>query len=393
MSFRLSRIVLIPCSKDIGSSFSKNKTVSPSVSGESRGRMVMLPGQTPEGEYILSILLKCTYNIVAGRPCARADEDREIIPGDVPWGNPMNTTVRFESDFVPYKLATDVVINGRAYAPEGKPTEMCTVTLQIDDHRKDVLVIGDRKVHLDNNRTPVFSDPAPFETMDLLYERAYGGIDVYSDKKTAYPYPRNTMGRGFIVAGTETGMEHLELPNLEDPADLLTPDRLLVEEYSRWEDQPMPVGFGWFSKYWRPRSELAGIMPADRPVEQELRKAYSKFVPKDQRGAYLKHGIRDMDFRFFNGASPGLVMPYLRGDEMINTANLGPEGMISFSLPGDRPAIGVDIGEGMKSTEVVVHTVMIHMEERQVDILWRGALPYPGPDWLVEMKKLEIAVT
>lgn len=107
----------------------------------------------------------------------------------------------------------------------------------------------------------------------------------------------------------------------------------------------------------------------------------------------MKNGIRDMDFRFFNGASPGLVMPYLRGNENIATANLSPEGIVPFSLPGDRPRIGLDIGQGLKQTTVVIHTVMIHMEEYQVDIVWRGALPYPGPDWLVEMKKLEIVVT
>ena len=369
------------------------ETVPPSESDASQGASVLLPGQSPEGEYILSVLLKRTYDIVPGRPCVRAEEDRPVIPGDVPWGNPMNSTVRFESDFVPYKPATDVVINGKAYAPKGKPTTACSVAIKIADRRKDVRVIGDRKAFFGKKTSPAFSDPVPFTTMDLRYERAYGGIDVYSDKKTSYPYPRNPLGRGFIVANTKQGIENLELPNLEDPNDLLTPDRLCVSEYSRWQDQPMPAGLGWFSKYWRPRAELAGIMPADRPVEQELRKAYSAFLPADQRSHYMKNGIRDMDFRFFNGASPGLVMPYLTGNEGIATANLAAEGIVSFSLPGDRPEIGLDIGEGVKQTKVVIHTVMIHMEERQVDIVWRGAIHYPGPEWLVEMKKLEIVVT
>ena len=358
-----------------------------------RGHTVMLPGQTPEGDYILSILLKRTYDILPGQPCVRADEDRPIIPGDVPWGNPMNTTVRFESDFVPYKVATDVVVNGKAYAPKGRPAETCTVTVMIADRRKEVLVIGDRRVYLADNQAPAFTDPAPFKAMDLRYERAYGGIDVYSDKQTSYPYPRNMLGRGFIVANTEAGLKHLKLPNLEDPADRLTPDRLFVTDYPRWEGQPMPAGLGWFSKYWRPRAELAGIMLADRPVEQALRKAYSQFLPKEQKGPYMEHGIPDMDFGFFNGASPGLVMPYLAGDEIIDTLHLCREGFLSFSLPGDMPGIEVDIGEGLTPTDVVIHTVMIHMEERQADILWRGALPYPGPDWLVEMKKLDIVVT
>ena len=367
-------------------------TVPPAESDATHGATVLLPGQTPQGEYILSVLLKRTYDVVPGRPCVRSEADRPVIPGDVPWGNPLNSAVQFESDFIPYKLATDVVVNGKAYAPNGKPTTACTVSIDVADHRKEVRVIGDRKVFFDKNAPPAFSDPVPFTTMELRYERAYGGIDVYSDKKTSYPYPRNTLGRGFIVENTKAGIENLELPNLEDPKDLLTPDRLCISEYSRWQEQPMPAGLGWFSKYWRPRAELAGIMPADRPVEQELRKAYSAFLPADQRIHYLKNEILDMDFRFFNGASPGLVMPYLEGNEVITTTNLGAEGMISFSLPGDRPEIGLDIGGGLKPTTVVIHTIMIHMEVRQVDIVWRGALSYPGPDWLVKMQKLEIVI-
>ena len=74
----------------------------------------------------------------------------------------------------------------------------------------------------------------------------------------------------------------------------------------------MPAGFGWFPKVWRPRALLAGVLPRDRAVEQELRQAYAQLVPADQREAYLKNGFRDMDFRFFNGASEGLALPFLQ---------------------------------------------------------------------------------
>jgi len=68
----------------------------------------------------------------------------------------------------------------------------------------------------------------------------------------------------------------------------------------------LPAGLGWFPKTWLPRAQLAGILPADRAVEQELRQAYAKIVPEAHRETYLKHGLPDMDFRFFNGASAGL---------------------------------------------------------------------------------------
>jgi hypothetical protein len=239
---------------------------------------------------------------------------------------------------------------------------------------------------------PRFTEPTPFLDMELRYERAYGGIDVYSDKVATYPYPRNPMGCGFAVTNSERVVEQLALPNLEDPHAPLIPEQLCLGDYLRWEQQPFPAGLGWFPKTWLPRAQLAGIMPADRATEQELRQAYAKLVPADQRDAYVKHGLPDMDFRFFNGASSGLVFPYLQGGERIVTENLSPDGMVSFQLPGDMPQLGLDIGSGVQEPQVVLHTVMIRMEERQVDLVWRGAVPYPGPDWLPQMRKMEVCV-
>lgn len=356
------------------------------------GQTVVLPGQTPEGGHILSVLLKRTYDIVPGRMCIRADADRPLIPGDVYWGDPMNSTVRYESDFIPFKVGTDVVLNGKAYAPRGVPTESCIVAIKVADRRKDMRVIGDRVARFVKDGTPIFTDPVPFETMELRYERAYGGIDVYSDKLTSYPYPRNPLGRGFALTNTEQSVDNLALPNLEDPTALLTPERLCLENYGQWEQQPFPAGLGWFPKTWFPRAQLAGILPADRSTEQELRQAYAKLVTADQREAYVKNGLPDMDFRFFNGASRGLAMPYLKGGEQIATANLSPEGIVSFQLTDDAPRIGLDIGFDMQEPQVVMHTVMIRMDERQVDVVWRGAVPYPGRDWLPQMRKMEKTV-
>jgi hypothetical protein len=357
-----------------------------------RGASIVLPGQTPEGAHILSVLVKRTYDIVPDSRCVRAAADRPLLPGDVPWGNPLNSTVRFESDFVPFKLQTDVVVEAKAYAPGGRPTATCVVAIKVAERRQDVRVIGDRVARFVKDGTPVFSDPVPFETMELRYERAYGGIDVYSNKRAPYPYPRNLLGRGFVVANEEQTVEGLALPNLEDANDLLTPARLCVGEYANWKDQPLPAGLGWYAKTWLPRAQFAGILPADRATEQELRKAYVQLVPAEQRQAYLDNSLPDMDFRFFNGASRGLAMPYLRGDEQVATANLSAEGVLRFQLPGERLRLGLDIGSGRQEPEVVIHTVMIRMEDRQLDVVWRGAVPYPGRDWLPQMRKMEVFI-
>jgi hypothetical protein len=74
---------------------------------------IILPGQLPSGQPILSLLVKRTYVVRPGASCERAATDRKLISGDQHFNDPLNTTVKFESDFVPFKLATDVVLNGR----------------------------------------------------------------------------------------------------------------------------------------------------------------------------------------------------------------------------------------------------------------------------------------
>ena len=168
-------------------------------------------------------------------------------------------------------------------------------------------MIGDRSARFVPGGLPRFTDPVPFTTMELRYERAYGGIDVFSDKATSYPYPRNPMGRGFVVANTRKPVDGLELPNLEDPAALLNPRQLCLGEYSRWEKQPFPAGLGWFPKTWYPRALLAGIMPADRPVEQELRAAYGKLLPPDQRAPLPQFKMPLFNLRLVVGVMPNPV--------------------------------------------------------------------------------------
>lgn len=364
----------------------------PAVAAEHIVQEIVLPGQTPQGEHILGVLVKRTYDIVPGERCTRAVADKKLVSGDAHYDDPMNSTVKFESDFVPFKFATDIVLHGKAYAPRAQRVATLTASLIVGQHRKDVLVIGDRVARYNGKSDPIFTEPMPFETMELRYDRAYGGVDIYSQPKMPCMYPRNHLGRGYAVANTHRSVENLPLPNIEDPREPLTPARLCVGNFREWERQPMPQGFGWTMKMWHPRSSYAGVMPADRALERKLREAYAALVPPAQRKLYEEARIPDMDFRFFNGASAGLIVPFLSGAEQVNVLNLDPQGRTQFQLPGERPTIGLDIGQGLQEPPVVLQTVMIRMDDGQVDLVWRGAVPYAGPDWLPEMKKMDVLI-
>ncbi|MEI7685422.1 MAG: DUF2169 domain-containing protein [Planctomycetota bacterium] len=352
----------------------------------------LLPGQTPEGKFIMAVLLKRSYAIVPSGVCVRAENDKPLFGGDKHFGDPLNTTVRYEADFIPYKLATDVVLNGTAFAPQGKQVREMTASLQIGQVKKEVKIIGDRQCKYRAAADPVFGDPAPFTQMELRYERAFGGVDVYTHPLCQYIYPRNHLGKGFALTNTKATIEGLELPNIEDPNDLLTPARMCVGKIENWPKLPVPTGFGWYVKYWHPRAGWAGLLPADKPTEAMLRAEFGKLLTPEHKALYDAHPLPTVDFRFFNGASPGLAVPYLSGDETVRLTNLTPDGSLVFQLPGDRPAITLDLGDGPKEVKVEMHTVQIRTGENEIDLVWRAAFPYPGPDWLPEMKKADVTV-
>jgi len=356
------------------------------------GISTLLPGQEPDGKHILAVLLKRTYTIVPYDACVRAPADKPIYGGDRHYADPMSSSVEFEADFVPIKLATDVVLNGTAHAPGGRAVRELIATIEIGKVRKSVKIFGDRVCKHQIGGDPLFGDPQPFTVMPLRYERAYGGVDVESDHRCQFPYPRNVLGKGFAISNVKAAISGLELPNIEDPNDLLTPAKVCCGDIRNWAKQILPTGFGWYSKFSHPRAGWAGILPADRPVEQMMRQAYAELLPEPARALYLAHPFPSIDFRFFSGASPGLSLPYLTGDEAIKLTNLSPDGNLLLVLPGDRPAITLNIGDGTKEAKVVLHTVQIRMDKGEVDLVWRAAFPYPGPDWLPEMTTTEIGI-
>jgi hypothetical protein len=354
---------------------------------------VVLPGQAPDGTPILSVLLKRSYRIVSSAPAERLESATSLVPGDRHFGDPMNTTVAHESDHVPFKPATDVVLHASAHAPRGMPVAEVLVSVVVGSAHKDLAVIGDRVVHHRAQGMPLFSEPVAFAVMPLRYERAYGGVDVRTDPTLAFPYARNHLGRGFTVGDTAEAVDGLLLPNIEAPNDRLTPERLCCGHVMHWERQPVSDGLGWYSKYWQPRAGLAGVMPGDRALEAQLRAAYAPAVPPHQRADYGKTGLRTMDFRFFNGASPGLARPYLDPGARIAFHNLHPSGDVIGALPTSWPVLSLDIGHGaVEPQRGVLQTVLIRLDQLELDLVWRAAFPYPGLDFLPKLRRLNVEI-
>jgi hypothetical protein len=345
---------------------------------------------TPKRERIVSVLIKRTYAVRAGGVCGVSERQLPLDSREVPVAEQQSWAA--ELDVVPYKMATDFLVFGRAYAAGGRCAVM-DVCLEVPQVRKCIRVFGDRRCSYRGSGAPAFSAPAPFDVMPLEYTRAYGGVD----RDVAYPasptdiadflaqltrfpgvYPRNPSGKGYVVYAKRGYVDGLELPNLEDPEDLLRPDRLIVGRPEDWHRQPLPQAFGWFDISWFPRCVYAGASPVFAPPEM-VREVALGYLPRDYAERLRTGTPADMiDFRLLNGASPGLVLPYLRGDEMVKISGMSPNGDIVFRLPGHRPVVSIGLNGKPLSVELVPHTVGVLTDERVVYIVWRASAKTPS---------------
>ena len=349
-----------------------------------RNDVKIVTGRDGAGEEVFGFLVKRCYRITPAGAC-ESDVTPPFLPVDVYWGEPEHSSPRYEAELVACKVATDVVVLGHAYAPAGRPTTRCDISLEVGGPesgacqvravRKVITVIGDR-VALSDGDFIVFSCPHPFTAMPLVFERAYGGGG----------YPRNPVGRGFVTG--EMPPHPVPLPNFEDAADMLTPQRLLVRQPKHWNRQPLPQGLSWFGKTWYPRMSYAGVTPGNVDADETMREEALGLVPAGQIALARQFRLPSWDVRFGNGATPGLAVRGMRGDEAVRLTNLTPDGRMDLRLPGDAPTIVADIGAGETQPNVGLYSVVIEPDAARVTLIWGGSLAYPGAAWLAHMKRL-----
>jgi len=264
-----------------------------------------------DGSPKLSVIVKATYAIEREGVIV-APAQLPVLSSDVHHGGDPLRSVRLESDRVPFKPCADIVLVGQAYAPGGRPAGSVTTALRVGSRIKTITVHGDRFWRLPAARAgrPTITQAQPFVRMELVYERAFGGIDADAATYEA----RNLCGTGYIGALTPASVEGKRLPNLEDADDPIR----------RWDARPQPAGYGYYGRGWMPRLRAAGT------YDEAYRQVRAPALPKD------------FSYAFFNGAHPDLqVAGYLRGDEEVELLHLAPEPVWRFKLPGVCPTVRV----------------------------------------------------
>jgi len=102
------------------------------------------------------------------------------------------------------------------------------------------------------------------------------------------------------------------------------------------------------------------------------------WVAGGQRARFQKAGMADLfDPRFSDAASPGLVLPFLCGDETIRLLGMTPSGELSIRLPGRAPRITVRSAGKTTEVQPVPNRILISTDEMGVYVVWHGAWPCP----------------
>jgi hypothetical protein len=256
-------------------------------------------------------------------------------------GDPAASSLRASSDLHIGKPGTDVLLIGSAHAPNGRPARAVEVAMAVADRRKRILVVGDRVW-----RSGRPSDPQPFESMPLRWERAFGGVQRNGDQVLAEE--RNPVGRGFPGGRTADQMEGQLLPNLEDPAAPL----------EQPGQTPVPVCLAPVAPSWLPRRRFAGTYDADW---------------QRRRAPYLPD---DFDRRFLQCAAPEFAFDrYLPPGTPVQVTGATPDGPIAFAIPDARLTVAVTVAGTTEHPRANLETLTVEPDENRACFTWRAALP------------------
>jgi hypothetical protein len=312
----------------------------------------------PSGFDSVYTVIKGTF--VLSKLPAPADEQLPVVLIDEFHGDAGESSISVPSEISLDKPGTDVLLIGNAYAPRGRPTTQVDVTLAVGPVRKTVRVFGDREwQHAGVGYKP--SAVAPFDSMPLTWERAYGGVDRSGAELRAES--RNPVGAGFRASENGEQLESLRLPNLEDPGEPIT----------SWKQRPSPACFAPVAPHWEPRRSYAGT------YDETWQRNRAPFLPED------------FDPRFFQLAPPGLVAtPHLEGGESLEFGGAHPAGTLRSALPAARPAVTFQVDGQVQERPPRLDTVIIEPDADRLVMIWRSSFTRTDKRSVVNAVEVEL---
>lgn len=322
-----------------------------------------------EGKEFGVFMAKTAMDITADGECRFSSEQEPFVFTDTFHGDLNVSSLRYPSDFVPYKPHSEIILDATAYAPAGKPSTEWMVSVKVSDAlgtfvRHEMAITGPRqwqpvwvkelgnqqKLAWRNSRNLFrgwkLSSPRPITSLPMRYENAFGGTIDKGPSKDGDPileaFEYNPIGRGLIDPEFTDHTRPVEAPQI------LRAGVALTDAYAQ---QPVE-GLGPIPPAWLPRRPLGGTYD-----EHWMEHVWPNWA-------------QDYDYRFHNSAHPGLQgSRYLEGAVHIELQNLFP-GHPNFTirLPDEQlVAMSLRKDDTELALEMVLDTVFLEIGESNRD--------------------------
>ncbi|MBQ0786305.1 MAG: DUF2169 domain-containing protein [Oceanihabitans sp.] len=373
-----------------------------------------ISGRNPKGKYILSGIAKRTYKINKDGSCSLHEEQKPIIASHVM--HPDNDEeFLWDTDLYPFKTMTDIVVKGIARSTTAVKSFEASVS--IGKIGTSIQVFADRKLHKTANGVFQFISENTIEEIPISYAFAYGGKDLIAEaplrkmvendenfkyaseildvfKGSPYRYPRNPIGKGYLIDTSAENIEQLQLPNIENPFQLLTPETIVCKNVLEWYKMPIPVGTEWIHPGWFPRIAYFGKYALPKGLDENITEIAHHLTSDSILKSDPHPSNSYFDFRACNGASLGLQSRFLVGGESCLLTNMHPQKKeFLITLPKESPKIKVDGRNGkLLNTDPVIHSVTIEPEENLLTIVWCGSAKAIRPYMQEELEKMPFEV-
>ncbi len=260
----------------------------------------------------------------------------------------------------------EVMVFGRAVAPNESGVSEMDVTLQIGTEHRALKVFGNRYWQQTNGSFEI-TPPEPFKELDLTWANAFGGsVEVEVDEESFVDVtdPVNPEGSGFnchlqieelgkyLVSpeGFPRYQYDHRLPNIEDPGELIqSPD-----------DIPLP-------RCWATCALSSGMV-----LERFRQQAKVKGIPDDEIHELIRIGSSLLLHR----AHPDWIIPIPVEGAEVELKGMTNSPSWSFKLPSFQVQLDVKIGEHERTLDLFPSALFLMPDLKKLSILYRGAIDY-----------------
>jgi hypothetical protein len=305
------------------------------------------------------VAVKATFDIRIDGRIQLADEQIPCLLAPEYFGEAGASSLRHDTDVVPPKPTTDILMEATAHAPSGKPASKIASSLRIADLSKTVIVHGTRVYSRNTGRELATSDGIPFTKRPIRYEDAFGGTDVSDPESRRHRMnARNPVGKGVAL----------------DPGRLLDQAAHCIDYPEGTASRRGPAGFGPIASHWSPRREWAGT------YDDRWHKTKRPLLPDDYDDRFLLSAPEDQR-----------PARHLIGGERVVLLNLTPEQQLQFTLPKLFFAFSSFFGRRREEHRARLNTVFIQPDSRRISLVWSTSL-YVAPrecDYLDKTRIIE----